>query len=55
MRWIHGYVYKNGFVLDSFSLNALVDIYGKCGSLGKARKVSKHYKFQLSGLLKMKL
>ncbi|KAL9324242.1 hypothetical protein ACSQ67_009099 [Phaseolus vulgaris] len=38
-RWIHGYVSKNGFVLDSFVSNALVDMYGKCGSLGKARKV----------------
>lgn len=38
-RWIHGYVYKNGFVLDSFVSNALVDMYGKCGSLGQARKV----------------
>ncbi|CAJ1952475.1 unnamed protein product [Sphenostylis stenocarpa] len=38
-RWIHGYVYKNGFVFDSFVSNALVDMYGKCGNLGKARKV----------------
>ncbi|TKY45030.1 Pentatricopeptide repeat-containing protein [Spatholobus suberectus] len=38
-RWIHGYVCKNGFVLDSFVANALVDMYGKCGSLVKARKV----------------
>lgn len=38
-RWIHGYVYKNGLAFDSFVLNALVDMYGKCGSLGKARKV----------------
>ncbi|KAK7314876.1 hypothetical protein VNO77_33404 [Canavalia gladiata] len=38
-RWIHGYVYKNGFVLDSFILNALVDMYGKCGNLERARKV----------------
>ncbi|XP_061342663.1 pentatricopeptide repeat-containing protein At1g33350 [Gastrolobium bilobum] len=38
-KWIHGYVYKNGFVLDSFISNALVDMYGKCGNLEQARKV----------------
>ncbi|KAK7301788.1 hypothetical protein RJT34_12663 [Clitoria ternatea] len=38
-RWVHGYIYKSGFVLDSFVSNALVDMYGKCGCLGQARKV----------------
>ncbi|KAF7813325.1 pentatricopeptide repeat-containing protein [Senna tora] len=38
-KWIHGYMYKNGFVLDSFTSNALVDMYGKCGNLKEARKV----------------
>ncbi|KAK7261402.1 hypothetical protein RIF29_27711 [Crotalaria pallida] len=38
-KWIHGYVYKNGFVVDSLLANALVDMYGKCGSLKQARKV----------------
>ncbi|XP_028756434.1 pentatricopeptide repeat-containing protein At1g33350-like [Neltuma alba] len=38
-KWIHGYLYKNGFVLDSFTSNALVDMYGKCGNLEQARKV----------------
>ncbi|KAH1233874.1 Pentatricopeptide repeat-containing protein [Glycine max] len=26
-RWIHGYMYKNGFAFDSFVSNALVDIF----------------------------
>ena len=38
-KWIHGYIYKSGFVIDSFVLNALVDMYGKCGNLKLARKV----------------
>ncbi|KAI5444826.1 hypothetical protein KIW84_013198 [Lathyrus oleraceus] len=38
-KWIHGYVYRHGFVVDSFVSNALVDMYGKCGSLEQARKV----------------
>ncbi|KAK7309626.1 hypothetical protein RJT34_06511 [Clitoria ternatea] len=38
-RWIHGYIYKSGFMLNSFVSNALVDMYGKCGRLGQARKV----------------
>ncbi|KAJ7975539.1 Pentatricopeptide repeat-containing protein [Quillaja saponaria] len=38
-KWIHGYLYKNGFVLDSFTSNALLDMYGKCGHLKEARKV----------------
>ncbi|XP_052118262.1 pentatricopeptide repeat-containing protein At1g33350 [Arachis duranensis] len=38
-KWIHGYVYKSGFAIDSFVLNALVDMYGKCGNLKLARKV----------------
>ena len=25
-RWIHGYMYKNGFAFDSFVSNALVDM-----------------------------
>ncbi|CAL0328665.1 unnamed protein product [Lupinus luteus] len=38
-KWIHGYVYKNGFAIDSFISNALVDMYGKCGNLKQAFKV----------------
>ncbi|KAK9200279.1 hypothetical protein WN944_015476 [Citrus x changshan-huyou] len=36
---IHGYVYRNGLDLDSFISNALIDMYGKCGSLKEARRV----------------
>lgn len=38
-KWIHGYVYRNGLGPDSFTLNALVDMYGKCGNLKEARRV----------------
>uniref|UniRef100_A0A2P2Q2U6 Pentatricopeptide repeat-containing protein n=1 Tax=Rhizophora mucronata TaxID=61149 RepID=A0A2P2Q2U6_RHIMU len=38
-KWIHGYVYRNGLVSDSFVSNALVDMYGKCGSLGSSVKI----------------
>lgn len=36
---IHGYVYRNGLGLNSYVSNALVDMYGKCGSLKEARRV----------------
>ncbi|KAJ6877640.1 pentatricopeptide repeat-containing protein [Populus alba x Populus x berolinensis] len=38
-KWIHGYVYRNMRSSDSFVLNALVDMYGKCGCLKEAKKV----------------
>lgn len=38
-KWIHGYACRNGLVPDSFISNALVDMYGKCGSLKEARRV----------------
>ncbi|KAF5745598.1 pentatricopeptide repeat-containing protein [Tripterygium wilfordii] len=38
-KWIHGYVYRNSLAPNSFVSNALVDMYGKCGSLHKARQV----------------
>ncbi|KAK9156810.1 hypothetical protein Scep_003384 [Stephania cephalantha] len=38
-RWVHGYVYRSKIDLNSFILNALVDMYGKCGSLEEARRV----------------
>ncbi|CDP11100.1 unnamed protein product [Coffea canephora] len=36
---IHGYVYRNSLSLNKFVSNALVDVYGKCGSLKEARRV----------------
>ncbi|PON83791.1 Tetratricopeptide-like helical domain containing protein [Trema orientale] len=38
-KWIHGYVYRNGLLPDSFLSNALVDMYGKCGNLNEARRI----------------
>ena len=38
-KCIHGYIYRNGLRPDSFISNALVDMYGKCGSLKEARHV----------------
>lgn len=38
-KWIHGYIYRNGIGFNSFILNGLVDMYGKCGSLKEARSV----------------
>lgn len=38
-KWIHGYACRNGLVPNSFISNALVDMYGKCGSLKEARRV----------------
>ncbi|KAK8967383.1 Pentatricopeptide repeat-containing protein [Platanthera guangdongensis] len=35
-KWIHGYVIKNQIGGSSFVLNALIDMYGKCGSLTDA-------------------
>ncbi|CAN0890706.1 Pentatricopeptide repeat-containing protein At1g33350 [Linum grandiflorum] len=36
---IHGFIYRQGFNSDSFAANALIDMYGKCGSLEQARRV----------------
>ncbi|KAK9704895.1 hypothetical protein RND81_07G018200 [Saponaria officinalis] len=36
---IHGYIVRNGIGLDSYMLNALIDLYGKCGCLKEARRV----------------
>ncbi|KAI3883591.1 hypothetical protein MKX03_016273 [Papaver bracteatum] len=41
-RWIHGYIYRNCIIPSPFILNALVDMYGKCGSLRIARRVFDH-------------
>ncbi|XP_065878086.1 pentatricopeptide repeat-containing protein At1g33350 [Euphorbia lathyris] len=39
-KLIHGYLYRNkSLCSDPFLSNALVDMYGKCGSLREARKV----------------
>ncbi|KAL5710492.1 hypothetical protein ACHQM5_021047 [Ranunculus cassubicifolius] len=38
-RWVHGYIYRNEIGLTAFVVNALVDMYGKCGSLKEARQV----------------
>ncbi|GAB4849641.1 hypothetical protein Ancab_004437 [Ancistrocladus abbreviatus] len=38
-KWIHALIYKNGLGPSSFISNALVDMYGKCGSLKAAQHV----------------
>ncbi|KAF5197013.1 Pentatricopeptide repeat-containing protein [Thalictrum thalictroides] len=38
-RWIHGYIYRNKITINSYSVNALLDMYGKCGNLKVARQV----------------
>ncbi|OMO88685.1 hypothetical protein CCACVL1_08262 [Corchorus capsularis] len=36
---IHGYIFRNGIIDDCLVANALIDMYGKCGSLEKARRI----------------
>uniref|UniRef100_A0A1D1Z152 Pentatricopeptide repeat-containing protein At1g33350 n=1 Tax=Anthurium amnicola TaxID=1678845 RepID=A0A1D1Z152_9ARAE len=38
-EWIHAHVYRNGIGPSPFVSNALMDMYGKCGSLKEARRV----------------
>ncbi|CAL5206504.1 unnamed protein product [Lathyrus oleraceus] len=38
-RQLHGMVLKLGFVTNVYVGNALIDMYGKCGGLGEAKKV----------------
>ncbi|XP_058102414.1 pentatricopeptide repeat-containing protein At2g13600-like [Magnolia sinica] len=38
-REVHGFVYKSGYKSDVFLSNCLVDMYGKCGCIGDARKL----------------
>lgn len=38
-RQVHGMVLKHGFVSNVYVGNSLIDMYGKCGSLGEAKKV----------------
>lgn len=36
-RQVHGYIYRHGFTSNLIVSNALLDMYGKCGSLRSAR------------------
>lgn len=36
-REIHAFILRNGFLLDGYVANALVDMYAKCGTLALAR------------------
>ncbi|CAN4121143.1 unnamed protein product [Withania somnifera] len=36
-KQVHGYMYRHGFYSDLHVANALLDMYGKCGNLRKAR------------------
>ncbi|PHT36404.1 Pentatricopeptide repeat-containing protein [Capsicum baccatum] len=38
-KCIHGYTYRNSLHLNTLTLNALIDMYGKCGSLKQARNL----------------
>ncbi|XP_057522344.1 pentatricopeptide repeat-containing protein At5g08510-like [Amaranthus tricolor] len=38
-RQIHGFVIKGMFILNVYVGNCLIDMYGKCGHLGDAKKV----------------
>ncbi|CAN4095322.1 unnamed protein product [Withania somnifera] len=38
-KCIHGYIYRNNLHLSSLTLNAFIDMYGKCGSLKQARNL----------------
>ncbi|XP_061346806.1 pentatricopeptide repeat-containing protein At2g13600-like [Gastrolobium bilobum] len=38
-RQLHGMVFKHEFVTNVYVGNALIDMYGKCGSLDEAKKV----------------
>ncbi|XP_043716938.1 pentatricopeptide repeat-containing protein At2g13600-like [Telopea speciosissima] len=38
-RQLHGLVIKSGFISNIYVGNALIDMYGKCGSLGDAKEV----------------
>lgn len=36
-KQVHGYAYRHGLLYDLFVGNALLDMYGKCGSIKKSR------------------
>ncbi|KAK9107391.1 hypothetical protein Syun_023402 [Stephania yunnanensis] len=38
-KWVHGYMIKEGIDLNSFVVSALLDMYGKCGTVMDARLV----------------
>ncbi|XP_074275002.1 pentatricopeptide repeat-containing protein At5g48910 [Silene latifolia] len=38
-NWVHLYAERNGIVIDDVLGSALVDMYSKCGSLGKALQI----------------
>lgn len=38
-EWIHGFVHKSGIGISCFVGNAMIDMYGKCGSLKEASSV----------------
>ncbi|KAJ0988787.1 hypothetical protein J5N97_007143 [Dioscorea zingiberensis] len=38
-RWMHRYIRSHRIQMDLFVTTALVDMYGKCGSINEARKV----------------
>ncbi|XVE64122.1 hypothetical protein DITRI_Ditri07aG0076500 [Diplodiscus trichospermus] len=40
-KWIHGYLRRSGIECDVVIGTALVDMYGKCGSVGRAYEVFK--------------
>nr|GEW42422.1 pentatricopeptide repeat-containing protein At5g66520-like [Tanacetum cinerariifolium] len=38
-KWVHGYVLRNGIECDVVIETAMVDMYGKCGNVGLAKRV----------------
>ncbi|KAL3592636.1 hypothetical protein D5086_011276 [Populus alba] len=40
-EWIHDYIVKNNFALNSIVITAIIDMYSKCGSIDKALQVFK--------------
>ncbi|GJZ69978.1 pentatricopeptide repeat-containing protein [Tanacetum coccineum] len=38
-KWVHGYVLRNGIECDVVIKTAMVDMYGKCGNVGLAKRV----------------
>lgn len=38
-KWVHDYIRKNDFELNSIVITAIIDMYCKCGSIGEALRV----------------